>query len=213
MMGSMKKVKNKSLQRRVDYHKLRGQLQTGDLVLFAGTSFSSRLVQLMTMSRWSHIGVVVKLPEYGNIPLLWEATRANKLADIQHGLLGDGVQLVSLDEKIHSYQGDVAIRRLKNSVDAQQRQIHLRKLMQDWQAKPYCNIVIKNLTAWWRGEKASTITQCGGFCSEFVAELYKTWQLLPPERPSRYYLPDDFAPNSSLKLAQGQLSSAWLLAI
>ena len=75
------------------------------------------------------------------------------------------------------------------------------------------NIIQKNLSAWWRGEEATTISQQGGFCSEFVAELYKSWQLLPSDRPSRYYVPQDFAQNASLKLLQGRLSSAWLLQI
>lgn len=216
MMASMKKAiaKLSFNTKRVPYQKLRAQLNTGDLVLFSGTTFSSRIVQLFTFSRWSHIGVIVRLPEHDNKPLLWELTRASKLPDIHYGAsLGDGVQLVSLDDKLSSYVGDVAIRRLRGGCDEAKRLVLLRELLADWQAKPYRNIIQKNLSAWWRGEEATTISQQGGFCSEFVAELYKSWQLLPSDRPSRYYVPQDFAQNASLKLLQGRLSSAWLLQI
>ena len=200
--------------KRVPYQKLRAQLNTGDLVLFSGTTFSSRIVQLFTLSRWSHIGVIVRLPEHGNKPLLWELTRASKLHDIHCGAsLGDGLQLVSLDDKLSSYIGDVAIRRLRGGCDEDNRLLLLRQLLSHWQAKPYRNIVHKNISAWWHGEEAATISKQGGFCSEFVAELYKSWQLLPSDRPSRYYVPQDFAPSASLKLLQGRLSTAWLLQI
>jgi hypothetical protein len=215
MMPDMKtaNAKQSVMTKRVPYHRLRAQLNTGDLVLFSGTTLSSRIVQLFTFSRWSHIGVVVRLPEYGNQPLLWELTRASKLPDVKYGALGDGVQLVSLDDKLKTYAGDVAIRRLRGGCDEEKRLLLLRELLANWQTKPYRNIVHKNLSAWWRGEEATTISKQGGFCSEFVAEVYKRWQLLPSDRPSRYYTPQDFAPNSSLKLLQGRLSSAWLLQI
>jgi hypothetical protein len=199
--------------RRVPYHTVRRHLQTGDLVLFAGTSWSSRLVQCLTLSRWSHVGVIVRLPEHGDRPLLWELTRASKLADIHHGVLVDGVQLVSLDDKLDSYQGDVAIRRLRSVIAEPQRLQSLRELLERWQARPYRNILWKHLHAWRRGEETDAIAGHGGFCSEFVAEIYKRWHLLPPGRPSRRYLPQDFAPGSSLKLLHGALSPAWMLAL
>lgn len=210
---SITSPKPRAAARQVSYHKLRKQLRTGDLVLFAGTTLSSRIVQIFTLSRWSHVGVIVRLPEYGDQPLLWELTRDNKLADIHHGVLGDGVQLVSLDEKLKSYQGEVAIRRLSTGIAELQRLSQLRELLQCWQAKPYRNILRKNLCAWWWGDHATAIARQGGFCSEFVAEIYKSWQLLPHDRPSRHYLPHDFAPESPLKLLQGALSPAWMLQL
>ncbi|PTQ89986.1 hypothetical protein [Agitococcus lubricus] len=193
------------------YQTLKQQLQTGDLVLFSGTSWSSRLVQVFTLSRWSHIALVVRLPEYPDQLLLWEVTRASKLHDIQHGQSMDGVQLVNLDAKLASYQGQVAIRRLKTKLNEQQRLQHLRHLLAAWRHKPYCNIVRKNLYAWWHGNAASSIGHQGGFCSELIAEIYQRWQLLPADRPARYYVPQDFAPSAALKLVNGGLSPAWWL--
>jgi hypothetical protein len=164
-MAIMKTAYNKATKKRISYHTLSPQLKTGDLVLFAGTSWSSRIVQLFTFSQWSHIGVVVRLPQYDNQPLLWELTRASKLADIEHGVLADGLQLVPLADKIKTYAGQVAIRRLKHGGDEATRLAHLQHLLAVWQAKPYCNIVKKNLQAWWRGEQACTIGLSGGFCS------------------------------------------------
>ena len=105
------------------YAQLREQLKTGDLVLFSGRSWAARLVRGFTGSRWSHVGLVVRLPEHPQTPLLWEATRASKVQDIVQGCAFDGVQLVSLDDRVAGYQGLVAVRRLQGVVtDAQARQ-------------------------------------------------------------------------------------------
>lgn len=37
---------------------------TGDLVLFSGRSLAARLVQGITGSYWSHVGIVVRLPPH-----------------------------------------------------------------------------------------------------------------------------------------------------
>jgi hypothetical protein len=182
-------------------------LETGDLVLFSGRTFAARLVQCCTGSYWSHVGVVVRLPEYGNVPLLWEATRASKVADIHRGEVFDGVQLVPLAEKLASYRGEVVVRRLVGAETPHGRYRRIKPLMRQWGARPYCNFVMKQLLAWWRGQDAATLHR-GGFCSEFVAEVYKHLRLLPSDRRSIDYLPHHFSPEAALPLLRGRLSAA-----
>ena len=188
------------------------ELQTGDLILFSGRTFAARLVQFFTGSYWSHVGIVLRLPEYGNVPLLWEATRASKLADIHRGEIFDGVQLVSLAEKLASYPGEVVVRRLVGTETAHRRYRRIKPLVRQWCALPYCNFVMKQVTAWWRGHEAVP-WQRGGFCSEFVAEVYKHLQLLPPDKRSMDYVPRDFSPDAPLPLLRGRLSAASLLTL
>lgn len=186
------------------------ELKTGDLVLFSGRTFAARLVQCFTGSYWSHVGIVVRLPEYGDMPLLWEATRASKLADIRHCEIMDGVQLVPLAEKIASYPGEVFVRRLSGAGAVRTRGRLLKPLLRQWRAHPYCNFALKQFLAWRHGIEAAQ-WQRGGFCSEFVAEVYKHLQLLPPDKRSIDYVPRDFGPESPLCLLRGRLSPPHLL--
>lgn len=185
-------------------------LRTGDLVLFSGRTLAARLVQAWTGSYWSHVGIVIRLPEYGHAPLLWEVTRASCVADIRHGELLDGVQLVLLADKLASYPGEVAVRRLIGIENGHRRYRRMRPLLHEWGALPYCNFVSKQVRAWWRGREAVPFRR-GGFCSEFVAEVYKHLQLLPDDKHSIDYVPRDFSPDSRLSLLRGSLSPATML--
>lgn len=184
------------------------ELDTGDLVLFSGRTLSARLVQGFTGSYWSHVGLVVRPP--GEEPLLWESTRASCLPDLRLGQPLDGVQLVPLANKIASYPGEVAVRRLLDAGAGFGRYQRIRPLMWHWHARPYSNFVAKKLQAWWRGQEAAHWRH-GGFCSEFVAEVYKHLRLLPPQLPSMDFVPRDFGPEAALPLCRGRLSPVWLL--
>lgn len=147
--------------------------------------------------------------------MLWESTRANTVADIHHGTFIDGVQLVPLDDKIASYQGEVAVRQLLDVQASMERSLQLEGMLRDWIAKPYRNIVKKRLQALWLGKAHHEHTHIskGGFCSELVAEVYKQLRLLPADKPSMHYVPRDFAPETPLALLQGRLSPAYLLNV
>lgn len=193
------------------YRTLREQLKTGDLVLFSGRSLSSRLVRVFTGSPWSHIGLVVRMPDLPGTPLLWEATRASKVRDILDGRLDDGVQLVPLDDRVASYDGLIAVRRLEGvRADAGARD-SLDRLMESWRGRPYRNFVVRFLVAWLRRERSPDFLR-GGFCSELVAEVYRQWCLLPAERPAHHYVPRDFCSVQGRPLLRGSLGPACLLA-
>lgn len=194
------------------YAQLRDQLKTGDLVLFSGYSLSARLVRIFTASRWSHIGIVVRLPHMPETPLLWEATRASKVTDINHGKPFDGVQLVSLDDRIATYQGQIAVRRLQGVPSDAESRTCLDRLIESWREKPYRNFVWQHLSVWLHGEESLSF-QRGGFCSELVAEVYRQWRLLPTERPARNYVPRDFAGEQEISLLRGVLTPACLLSV
>lgn len=194
------------------YVQVRDHLKTGDLVLFSGRSLAARIVRGFTGSRWSHVGLVVRLPEMPQTPLLWEATRASKVHDITEGKPFDGVQLVALDDRIASYQGVVAVRRLQQVHTDSQARVLLETLIEAWRAKPYRNFVRQHISAWVRGEEALSFSR-GGFCSELVAEVYRRWSLLPADRPAHHYVPRDFGCEAGVPLLRGGLSPAYLLTV
>lgn len=194
----------------IRFDQLRDTLNTGDLVLFSGTSWSARAVKWCTWSRWSHVAIVLRLPERPEQPLLWEATRANPVPDIRAGRSFDGVQLVSLEDKLRLYPGQAVLRRLEGAGAPEQRLRLVERLLEEAWSRPYRDIVRKGVARLWQGAEASGLGW-GAFCSELVAEVYKQWELLPPDTPSWRYLPSDFAPESRLALRGATLSPGWLL--
>ena len=97
------------------YNQVRKSLKTGDIVLFSGKGGISDWIKLFTGGLWSHIGMVLQLPQ-GDMVLIWESTTLNNIADFETGTARKGVQLVPLSERIQSYDGGVAIRRLSKNL-------------------------------------------------------------------------------------------------
>src|SRR5262245_41615080 len=98
------------------YDEIRGQLQTGDLVLFSGKGGVSAGIKWLTFCEWSHIGMVVCTPSgsgpLGDSVLLWESTNLDNLKDAIDGVAKRGVQLVLLSERVQTYPGAITIRQL-----------------------------------------------------------------------------------------------------
>ena len=82
-------------------------LQTGDLILFRGTSWVSWLVEWFGVSRYSHVGIVVKNPIFLNSDLedgiyLLESSW-NNTPDAEDHQMKCGVQLHLLDDVLKEY--------------------------------------------------------------------------------------------------------------
>ncbi len=167
---------------------LHGLASTGDILLFSGRTWAAHSVRWMTNSPWSHVAVVVNEPLLYAEPLVLEATRCSSLKDILCGrCVGDGVQLVSLKEKITSYPGRVLLR-----CWSQPRQrpavAEVQKVLESYGRRPYVDYVRKNIRQW-----LGLSREAGTFCSELVAEVLDVWGFLVPERPTRLYVPRHFA--------------------
>ena len=54
------------------YEDIRGDLRTGDIILFSGKGGISHAIKLTTNSKWSHVGMVLRLPE-SQAAFLWES--------------------------------------------------------------------------------------------------------------------------------------------
>uniref|UniRef100_A0A6C0KTV5 Peptidase n=1 Tax=viral metagenome TaxID=1070528 RepID=A0A6C0KTV5_9ZZZZ len=97
--------------------RLEASLETGDIVLFRGTSWISWLVEWFGVSRYSHVGIVIKNPKFLN-PELEDGTYLlesswNNTPDVEDHLYKVGVQLHLLDDILkESVKGSVEIRRV-----------------------------------------------------------------------------------------------------
>ncbi len=175
------------------YEEIRNDLNTGDLVLFSGKGFVSRMIKRFTRSKWSHVGMVINSVEW-DMKLLWESTTLSKIKDITTGTTKQGVQLVPLSEKIKNYDGEVGIRTLNTNVSPDEIRDTLRKLRKELKGRDYEQDkleLFKSAYDWWGGKNEEDLSSI--FCSELMAEAYQRLGFFSEDSPSNEYTPEDFA--------------------
>jgi hypothetical protein len=91
MATSISKQQLTSLTK-VDYHQVRDYLKTGDLVFCSGNYFFSKIIQRLTKSTWSHVGVIYKDDDLNRVLILESETLI-------------GVRLMPLSKYINDYKG------------------------------------------------------------------------------------------------------------
>ena len=90
-------------------------LQTGDIILFRGTSFISYMLEYFGRSRYSHVGVIVRNPKFINPGIedgiyVLESTVSN-LLDVEDNKIINGVSLHHIDDVLKNYsKGSVYVR-------------------------------------------------------------------------------------------------------
>lgn len=175
------------------YSEVRGELKTGDIILFSGKGAFSDIIKFGTLSKWSHVGMILSMPDY-NFLSIWESTTLSDVTDLDSGLPRKGVQLVPLSSRVQKYSGDIAVRQLTGaelSGDSLQKLMTLRSELRD---KPYERDKIELFKSAYDGpfghndEDLSSI-----FCSELVAEAYQKLGLLSEDKSSNEYTPADFS--------------------
>jgi len=177
------------------YTQIRNKLDTGDIVLFSGKGGISAGIKWFTISKWSHVGMVVRLPDW-NMVLLWESTTLSNVADVIDGKAKQGVQLVALSERLRTYGGEAAIRRLSVKRTTAMNN-SLMRLRQEVKGRPYEKSKVELVKAaydGWLGENTENLSSL--FCSELVAEAYQRMGLLSNSKnalPSNEFTPKDFS--------------------
>lgn len=177
------------------YTTVRDKLETGDLILFSGKGGTSTGIKWLTNSKWSHVAMVVRLDDWDTL-LLWEATTLMDLKDVLTGKCRQGVQLVTLSDRIASYDGEVSVRFLDVKRTPKMKRA-LVELRQELRGRKYETRKIELLRAAYDGplgENSSDLSSL--FCSELIAESYQRMGLLPSGSkalPSNEYTPRDFS--------------------
>lgn len=174
------------------YNDIRDDLQTGDIVLFDGRGFISRLIQIGSGSRWSHIGMVVRSKDM-DLMLLWESTGLSKSRDIRDGKLKKGVQLVSLSSRIETSKGNIAVRQYQGDMNYRALRA-FKDFRLETRNVPYernlWELIFSLLDFSWLAPNKPSLSSL--FCSELVAEALKRMKIMKDEHPSNEFVPADF---------------------
>ncbi|MDG4596775.1 MAG: YiiX/YebB-like N1pC/P60 family cysteine hydrolase [Candidatus Contendobacter sp.] len=190
---------------------LRGDLSTGDIVLFSGKGGISTGIKWATVSKWSHVGMILKLEEYDFITV-WESTTLSSIEDLDTKTSRQGVQLVPLSSRVEKYSGEISIRKLTGVVLAQDHVKALMALRREISGRPYEKSKLELAKAAYDGPGGSNAEDLSSlFCSELVAEAYQRLGLLSDKKPSNEYTPADFSEKRDLKLIRGSLSKEILI--
>ena len=183
-----------------EYADVRPELKTGDIVLMGGTSIFSRAIRMLTGSRWSHVGMVMKIDK-PDMVLLWESTTNGHDKDVQTGEIKRGVQLVPLSKRVRDHTGNLGFRPLSRGL-APDETAALDRFRHSVKDKGYDFDGLELLRAaldsglfWENREDLSAY-----FCSELIAETYQAVGFLGEDKPSNEYTPDDFSSQASRPL-------------
>jgi hypothetical protein len=197
------------------FKSIQADLQTGDLILMEGIHLSSRCIELLEGSTFSHVGIIVRSEDidldFGeNKLLLWESDTPTPVKDVIKGIAKSGPMLVDLSERLkynftHGEDSKCSIRQLHTQRDDAFKErfkkliptIHDSVFPDTWHE--FLNPTKGRLFH----KKTSLDTM---FCSELAAYTYIKLGLLSDIHPVNSYLPVDFSEQLSVSL----LKRAWL---
>jgi hypothetical protein len=92
-------------------------LYPGDVVLFSGLTPIHRLVQKLSKSSWTQVGIIIFLSPSSQ-PMLFESTSIPLAPDIKTGRLKTGVRTAALGTKLDAFQGTAAVRNIRPRLEA-----------------------------------------------------------------------------------------------
>jgi len=184
------------------YTAIRNELKTGDLVLFSGKGAFSDIIKYGTLSKWSHIGMILRIPEYDFLTV-WESTTLSDVVDLESGTPRKGVQLVPLSDRVQKYSGDISVRKLQGAELPVNSLEDLMELRKELKGKRYERSKMELFRSAYDGPFGHNSEDLSSlFCSELVAEAYQRLSLVTEEKPSNEYTPADFS-EKRMKQLQG----------
>lgn len=206
------------MSKKLKYEDVVKNINTGDLILFAGKDIDSKIIKKFIKTKWCHIGVAIKIPDW-DIILLWEYSPTATLSDSLHGIKRRGVQIVPLERRLHEYNGEFSIRHLKE-VDIEDEPL-LKKTFVNYKKEVHHRYRDHGMVNGWKFRiefaidaiksifmKKSTNKKAIN-CAHMVAELYQRMGLLdkPPKGKNSWeFTPKDFTDEANIFLRRGYLS-------
>ena len=185
-------------------------LKTGDIILFSGRCFVSRIVEFCTRSRWTHMGMIVIDPEYP-YPLIYESSHGTKIMALDLGKKASGVQLLPFNERRRTFAGDMALRRL-NHVLSEKELYRLGIFRKFIEGSPFEKNALQMLASTVHSRLLPSRQDLTSvFCSELVAQCYQEIGLLGQDRASNKYCPADFSKDREMPLIRGALGPQFII--
>lgn len=187
------------------------QLETGDLILYnCKKGIIGKLIQFFTKSDYSHVGIVLKNPNFTEKPLvgmyLWESSDEHCL-DSEDNKFKVGIEIVDLKKSINDAykknQYDLYYRKLRNSGDFSLDK--LKKIHNIVHNKPYDFVPKDWIEAIFQKDDEPQKTD-RFWCSALVGYVYTQLGLLSPDTDWSMMRPCDFSSEHNLQL----LNNAYL---
>ncbi len=186
------------------YDQIRGELKTGDILLFSNDNFIMRLWKKLTDCHWTHVGLAMQSEDTDQV-LLWESTTLKNICDVRSQMAKGGVQVVLLSLRTATYNGEVAYRKLLFDPENDQvsreivskRLIEFRDIVKTNPFEPDLWKIIKAfIDILPFRNKESDLSKL--FCSELVAAAFMHAGLLGEDPTAEEYTPKDFAEHDDI---------------
>ena len=185
------------------YKRRRSDMRTGDILLFSGRGLISRGIQAITRSRWSHVALVLEVPEYDFV-CCFESTTLSDIPDLTTGAAVKGVQLVPLSQRLEGYDGDAVAWRPVEAPRSATAIATALAVRREFAGRPYEKNQIELLRS-----ALDTISlkhnqpdSSSVFCSELAAIMWQRMGWMDKRLPPNELTPVDFA-GDTLPLARG----------
>lgn len=171
------------------------EFDTGDIILFSDITYiPSRIIEWVTGSKYSHVGIVLKDPTYIN-PLLkglyiFESTGLSPIVDSEDNKRKTGVQIRKLENVLDDYNGAIYWRKLHTQRNEAfiQKIIEIHNKVHD---KPYDVQPIDWLKSMFDNRRGDSQIISRFFCSALVTYIYDVLGFVPPDTPWSIIRPKD----------------------
>lgn len=173
----------------MNLEELKQTLKTGDLLLcddlqYGSWGLFSWLIKFVTKSDFSHVGMIVKDPEFTETPLkgtfVWTSGISN-VPDPEDKQTKFGVQFIPFDHFIQTYGGKIFLRRIHFQDPEEYNTIfntnNLKQIHQVVYDKPYDVIITDWIEAFCKKDPKPQKTS-RFFCSALIGYIYTKLTLL-----------------------------------
>jgi len=168
---------------------LKNTLKTGDLLLcddlaYGSWGLFSWLIKFVTKSDFSHVGMIVKDPDFTETPLkgtfVWTSGISN-VPDPEDKTKKFGVQFIPFDHFIQTYGGKIFLRRIEFEHNEEYYSIFetnkLKQIHQVVYDKPYDVVITDWIEAFCKKDPTPQKTS-RFFCSALIGYIYTKLNLL-----------------------------------
>lgn len=176
-------------------------MQTGDLILFAGTSTESRWIEALTNGPFSHATMVVRTAD-SSVPWMWQEAPEAIAPDPRTGKPTTGAQLGDAEEATQVIQGmgDAPFYvplTWERPADLDSKML---AVMAKYEGVPF-GTVLQMALDYAIGklyDQSTGLTTM--YCAELVAVTYQQLGLLTDVHPPNWYAPNSFGPDEQATL-------------
>lgn len=174
------------------YNNIKKDLDTGDLVLFCSSDYIGKVIRKFSNYYFSHCGIIIR---HNNQLYVLECDMDSNYDFITQKEDKYGVHLVSLDDKLKDYTGNIFgyCKLEKNNIN----ELKLNNIINECQNIEFNN----NVFAWYSSRlKNNNISNFlknknRMFCSEFVAYVYQKLGILKQNNLPNMYTIEDLQSN------------------